>query len=101
MNQIETREREKIEAALPTTGFLRDPLLLVGSLVLVALLVYFFGFIKIFVSGHQSAAVWAWQAWNPEGDYEHAKLIPFIAGFLVWHERHKLRAAPIGSSRWG
>jgi exosortase len=51
--------------------------------------------------GPRSVAVWAWKVWNPKNNYEHAKLIPFIVAFLVWHSRDKLRAAPIGSSNWG
>ena len=48
-----------------------------------------------------STFVWAWQAWNPETNYEHAKLIPLIVAFLIWQSRDQLRAAPIGTSRWG
>ena len=73
----------------------------VGALFLVAIFTYFFGYIKIFLNGHVLTWLWAWQSWGPEGDYEHAKLIPLIAGFLIWHQRHKLRAAPIGTSAWG
>lgn len=68
---------------------------------LVATLVYFFGFLKIYMDGHLSALLWAWEAWNPETNYEHAKLIPFIVAVLVWTSRDKLRSAPISSSRWG
>jgi exosortase len=68
---------------------------------IVATLIYFFGFVKVYLSGSLSAWIWAWQAWSPEGDYEHAKLIPLIVSFLVWHARHKLRNAPINSSQWG
>ncbi len=68
---------------------------------IVALLVYFFGFVPLFTNGHLSTWVWAWQAWNPETNYEHAKLIPLIVAFLVWNARDKLKAAPVGSSRWG
>lgn len=64
-------------------------------------LIYFFGFAKIFLNGHISTFTWAWQAWSPETNYEHAKLIPFITAFLIWYERDKLQAAPISSSRWG
>src|SRR5947209_19516209 len=68
---------------------------------IVALFVYFIGFVPLFNNGRLSTWVWAWQAWNPETNYEHAKLIPLIVGFLVWHSRDKLKAAPTGSSRWG
>ena len=73
--------------------------LLLAAVVLT--LIYFFGFVKVFLNGHLSTFTWAWQAWNPETNYEHAKLIPFITAFLIWYERDKLRAAPISSSRWG
>jgi exosortase len=62
---------------------------------------YFFGFVKLFSGDRLSTFVWAWQAWNPETNYEHAKLIPLIVIFLIWVSREKLRKAEIGSSRWG
>src|SRR3954447_17980845 len=68
---------------------------------IVALFVYFIGFVPLFSNGRLSTWIRAWQAWNPETNYEHAKLIPLIVAFLVWHSRDKLKAAPIGSSRWG
>ena len=64
-------------------------------------LVYFFGFVKIFMNGNLSTWTWAWQAWNPETNYEHAKIIPLITVFLVWYARNKLKVAPVSSSRWG
>jgi exosortase len=64
-------------------------------------LVYFFGLLPLFTNGRVSTMVWAWQAWTPETNYEHAKLIPFIVAFLVWYDWDKLMRAPIGSSRWG
>src|ERR1043166_9245950 len=66
-----------------------------------ATLVYFFGFVRLFSVGTESTAVWAWRAWNPENNYEHAVLILPIAVFIIWWERDKLRNAPISSSRWG
>lgn len=66
-----------------------------------ATLVYFFGFVPLFTNGRLSAWVWGWQAWNPETNYEHAKLIPLIVVFLVWNARDKLKAAATGSSRLG
>src|ERR1035437_6332458 len=72
-----------------------------AGIVLVAVYLFYFGFLKIFYNGQQSTWTWAWNAWNPENNYEHAKLIPFIVVFLVWHSRDKLKAAPVGSSNWG
>ena len=71
-------------------------------LTLTGTIAYFFGFIPIWgPGGKESAFVWAWRAWNPETNYEHAKLIPVIFAFLVWHHRGKLAKAPAGSSNWG
>ena len=80
---------------------MREPAVLVVLLALVATLAYFFGFLPLFTNGRLSTMVWAWQAWTPETNYEHAKLIPLIVAFLVWHDRDKLQRAPVGSSRWG
>jgi exosortase len=66
-----------------------------------AILIYFFGFVPLFSGARLSTFRWAWEAWNPETNYEHAKLIPFITAFLIWYDRDRLRAAPLGSSRWG
>jgi exosortase len=79
----------------------RDPLAPALLLTIIATLVYFFGFVKLFTNGSLSTWTWAWQAWTPETNYEHAKIIPLITVFLVWYARNKLKVAPIGSSRWG
>jgi exosortase len=79
----------------------RDPIAAALLLTIIATLVYFFGFVKIFMNGSLSTCIWAWQAWDPETNYEHGKIIPLITLFLVWHARDKLKVAPIGSSRWG
>ncbi|MEO6871053.1 MAG: hypothetical protein ABI233_02400 [Chthoniobacterales bacterium] len=85
-------------------GALRDnPLVVVAGLILLATLVYFFGFVNFFgdrVNGPRSTAVWAWKVWdNPVTNYEHAKLIPFLVLFLLWSSRAELKAAPIGFVR--
>ncbi|HWX16254.1 MAG TPA: exosortase/archaeosortase family protein [Chthoniobacterales bacterium] len=79
----------------------RDPIAALLLITIAATLVYFFGYVKIFTNGSLSTWIWAWQAWNPETNYEHAKIIPLITVFLVWYARDKLKVAPIGSSRWG
>jgi exosortase len=68
---------------------------------IIATLVYFFGFVRLFSVGTESTAVWAWRAWNPENNYEHARLIIPIAAFIIWWERDKLKNALVGSSAWG
>ena len=90
------------DAAGATLAWIRrNPFATALVAVVVLTLIYFFGFVKIFVNGQTSTFTWAWQAWNPETNYEHAKLIPFITAFLIWYARDKLRAAPISSSPWG
>ena len=79
----------------------RNPSCLVVLFTIIATFVYFFGFLNLFLNGRISTAVWAWQAWTPETNYEHAKLIPAAVVVFVWLARHKLKAAPVGSSAWG
>jgi len=79
----------------------RNPLAALLGAAIFATLVYFFGFVRLFSVGTESAAVWAWRAWNPETNYEHAKLILPIVAFIIWWERDKLRKAPLGSSSCG
>jgi len=95
------------EPAIPTwfdrvNDFIkREPLSALLIATILATLVYFFGFLSLFTNGRLSTAIWAWQAWTPETNYEHAKLVPLIVLFLIWHDRDKLKAAQLGSSRWG
>ena len=79
----------------------RNPLQAFLSASIVAILVYFIGFVPVFMNGQLSTWVWGWQAWNAENNYEHAKLIPLIVAFLVWNAKEKLKAAKLGSSRLG
>ena len=87
--------------SLAVTRARENPLATLLAAAIVAIFVYFFGFLPLFSDHRLSTFVWAWQAWNPETNYEHAKLIPLIVAFLIWHSRGQLRTAPIGSSRWG
>lgn len=56
-------------------------------------LVYFFGFFKVFTNGLQTTARWAWEAWNPENNQEHSVFILPIAAYLIWHHRADLQRA--------
>ncbi len=91
--------------ARSTQQWLRErPLAALALAFLMALFVYFFVFLNLFpdpVHGVRSVARWSWEVWTPKNNYEHAKLIPLITLFLIWHARDKLKAAPLGSSRWG
>lgn len=62
---------------------------------------YFYCFVGLFSAGALSTFKWAWQAWNAETNYEHARFIPLIFLFLLWHKRKDLLAAPLGKSNWG
>jgi exosortase len=67
-------------------------------------LVYFFGFLPLFIkglftSGVGSAAAWAWQAWT--GNQEHSKLVPPISLALVWYHRKKIKNAEKRGSNSG
>src|SRR5215467_1321386 len=79
----------------------REPLSALLIATLVTTFVYFFGSLHLFTEGRLSTWTWAWQAWSPETNYEHAKLIPLIIAFVIWYDRGKLKSAPAGSSRWG
>jgi len=79
----------------------RNPNFLLLLFTVLATFVYFFGWLHLFSNGRLSTWTWAWQAWNPETNYEHAKIIPLVVAFLIWYDRDKLKNAPIGSSRWG
>ena len=61
-------------------------------------LVYFYGFVPLFVKGMfsngvSSVAAWAWQAWNPQMNQEHSKMVPFISLGLVWYHRREIARA--------
>jgi exosortase len=72
----------------------RNPVSAVLLAAITGSLTYFFGFLHPFTNGSLSAAIWAWQAWNPEANQEHGKLVPLIALGLIWYHRHEMRLAP-------
>ncbi len=82
----------------------RNPLQAVLLAALIGTLVYFFGFVPLFVNASQSAARWAWTAYGTEAghsEHAHCKLVPFISLFLVWYHREKIRAATKQGSNGG
>src|SRR2546428_2263862 len=84
----------------------RDPLAAVLLVTMVSTLVYFFGFVPLFVKGTavggvSSTAAWAWQAWTPAANQEHSKLVPLISLALVWYHRKKIRNAVKRGSNTG
>ena len=84
-----------------TEAIRRQPASALLLATIIVTFVYFFGWLHLFTNGRLSTWTWAWQAWNPETNYEHAKIIPLIVAFLIWYDRDKLKNAPVGSSGWG
>lgn len=79
----------------------REPL---GALVvagILATLIYFFGFHRVFLNGMQSTAEWAFAAWNSENDLEHGWVIFPAALFIAWWHRKEMAAAPKSTSPLG
>src|SRR5947207_14331363 len=79
----------------------RNPIGLLLLFTVIATFVYFFGWLHLFTNGRLSTWTSAWQAWNPETNYEHAKIIPLTVASLIWCERDKLKNAQVESSRCG
>lgn len=74
-------------------------LILVAS---AAILVWFFCFEKRFGPGHEQTALgWLKSAWNPETDYEHGQLVPFVIFGLIAYRLKEIRAAVSTGSMWG
>jgi exosortase len=76
----------------------RNPIASLLLLTVLGTLIYFFGYVHLFVkgtfaSGACSTAVWAWQAWNPGMNQEHSKLVPLISLALVCYDWQKIREA--------
>jgi exosortase len=79
----------------------REPLSALLVATLVATLGYFFGVVALFSDHRLPVFGWAWQAWNPETNYEHAKLVPFVVIGLLWYERKKMSSTVDKGSSWG
>jgi len=79
----------------------RNPLALALLATLLAVLAYFFGWFHPFLAGTESTAIWAWHAWNPEGEQGHGRVVPLIALALVWIARDDLRKAAGRGSNQG
>lgn len=49
----------------------------------------------------QSAFEWLYSAWNPENDFEHGPIFPFVLFALVFLRRETLKKAIAPGSMWG
>jgi len=79
----------------------REPLSVLLIATIIATFVYFFCIVPLFADHKLSAFGWAWEAWNPETNYEHAKLVPFVVIGLLWYDRKKIAVAVRDGSVWG
>jgi exosortase len=66
-----------------------------------ALIVYFFGFLRLYANQSQAIWPWAWIRFLPQYNQEHSKLIPLIVLFVVWYHREKIREVPKEGSNLG
>jgi len=71
----------------------REPVQALLVALIAGVLVYFFGYYRVFMNGTESTAIWAWRGWNEENDQEHCRFILPLIGFLLWHHRGALAAA--------
>lgn len=39
--------------------------------------------------------------WSTDDNFSHGFLVPLIAGYMIWHYRHRLVGYPVQSSTWG
>ncbi len=77
----------------------RNPLAVLLLAALVGTFCVAYGWYHPFMDGIQSTAVWAWKAWDPNGEQAHGPIVPLIALALVWIARQDLRrAAGAGSA---
>jgi len=68
----------------------------------VAALIWFYGIEARFGPDRQQSALgWLVSAWNPETDYEHGLLFPFVIAGLIIYRFKDLKAAASDGSLWG
>jgi len=76
----------------------RNPKVLLLLLSITGTLFYFFYIYNPFMMRIHSTITWAMSAWNPEGNQEHGRIVPFIALGLIWYHKDELyQAAGKGS----
>lgn len=71
----------------------RNPATAFALAAVIATLVFFLGWLRLFSNGVESLAVWAWRAWSPGGEQEHSRLVPLISAGLIWYHRNEIRKA--------
>lgn len=67
-----------------------------------AAVIWYFFIVGRYGSGRsQSAISWLISAWNPETDYEHGWMFPFVIGGLIFYRIKEIRAAAAAGNLWG
>ena len=79
---------------------LRDPVTLVSVILSLAAIIWFYAYVGRFNSGRDlSALAWLKSSWNPETDYEHGMLFPFlILGLIIYQFKTLREVAGKGSN---
>jgi len=68
----------------------------------VAALVWFFLFVPRYGPDREMSAIsWLISAWNPETDYEHGWMFPFVIGGLIIYRLKEIRASISHGELWG
>jgi exosortase len=80
-------------------GLVKNPVALLIGAVILGTLYYFFFMLPLY--GGLPISNWAWGRYEPQYNYEHGKIVPFIFLFLIWYHRKRLREAPGQGSNWG
>jgi exosortase len=90
------------EAFLAFAQFVRrNPVqaILLGAVA--GVIIYFFGFLRLFAGQGQAIWTWAWMRFLSQYNQEHSKVIPLIFLWLLWYHRKEIAAAPKKGSHLG
>lgn len=79
----------------------REPMEAAALAAFALVLTYFFGLLRLFYNYSHSTAGWAWSAWNPETNYEHAPIIPVLTLVMILHKLPDLVHERFERSSWG
>jgi len=67
-----------------------------------ATLIWFVGFVHIWVNGAQTLVEWSIHAWDGKTNEQyHCRFVPLVSIFLLWYRRDRYAAAPKAPSNWG
>jgi exosortase len=102
MGPVSERIKELGQMGRDLVGWARrNPLSAVIFAAVIALIIYFFGFLRLYAGQRQAIWQWAWMRFLPQYNQEHSKLIPLIVLGLVWYHRKKIRETPKAGSNLG